>query len=428
MACYYGCVSSLISFTRLFIKAHLVYFMKFKQWLLPVLIIVFAYGLGQLLIALKASPIKRPPVNYSAGVEVMSVQLGELTLLVDSQGNVQPKQRLDLVSEVTGTVLWMTGELVEGGLVKQGQVLLHIDPINYQVALAEAKASLAQANLNLKDEQAEYKRGTAFRSTTSNAGVRQHKLAQVEAEYDSALQRVKKAEQDLAKTRIKAPFDAVIHEKSVEVGQYVSSGNRLFNLLGTKTAEVRLPITASEITYIRPDNNASKLVDLAVTLSASFGALKHYWPAKLVRLENRVDEATRVFYAVAEVENPYELNIEGFPLSVGMFVEARIEGNKVPQAVRVPNSALHDNSEVFLVVDGRIERRKVTVLRREKQTAVITGGLSNGDQIILTRLDLMVDGMFVSVINANTEQPEVKALKVNKPSTTSDRSGVEAGL
>ena len=401
--------------------------MKFKQWLFPVLIIAFAYGLGQVLIALKASPAKRPPVNYSAAVEVMTVQLGPLTLTVDSQGNVQPKQRLDLVSEVSGSVHWVADELVEGGLVKQGQVLLHIDPMTYQVALAEAKASLAQANLNLKDEQAEYKRGTAFRSDTSNTSLRQHKLAQVEAEYNSAQQRVKKAEQDLAKTHIKAPFDAVINEKSVEIGQYVSAGNRLFNLLGTKTAEIRLPVTAAEISYIRPDNNAADLAAPAVELSASFGSLKQYWPAKLVRLENRVDADTRVFYVVAEVANPYQLNTGPLPLSVGMFVEAHIEGDKVQHAVRVPNSALHENNEVFLVVDNRIERRKVTVLRREKQAAVITDGLSNGDQIILTRLDLMVDGMSVSVTNVNVEPAGSESLESVDPlSSVLDDSAQES--
>ena len=406
--------------------------MKLKKWLLPILILVLAYGVGQLLVALKPSPAKRPPVNYSAAVEVMPVQLGELTLTVDSQGTVQPKQHLDLVSEVNGAVQWISDQLVEGGVVKQGQVLLHIDPMDYQVALAEAKASLAQANLNLKDEQAEYKRGTAFRSGSNSANttasLRQHKLAQVEAEFNLAEQRVKKAEQDLAKTHIKAPFDAVINDKSVEIGQYVSSGNRLFNLLGTTTAEVRLPVTAAEISYIRANDSTADLAAPAVDLSASFGNLQQHWPAKLVRVENRVDADTRVFYAVAEIDNPYQLNTGPLPLSVGLFVEAHIEGATTQQAVRIPYNALHQNDEVFLVVDGRIERRKVTVLRREKQAAVISAGLHNGDQIVLTRLDLMVDGMSVSVAKVRPSQITTEPKTSNQSADLAPSSSMQGSL
>lgn len=382
--------------------------MKFKQWLLPVIIIALAFGLGKLLVALRDSPPKRPPVDYSAAVEVLPIHLSPLTLTVESQGTVQPKQRMDLISEVSGSVIWVAKALVEGGRVEQGQVLLHIDPMSYQVAVAEAKASLAQANLNLKDEQAEYKRGAAYRGGKSS-NLRQHKLAQVEAEYNSALERVKKAEQDLLKTHITAPFDAVINEKAVEIGQYVAAGNRLFTLLGTQTAEVRLPITAAEISYIRPEKKEEQQTAPTVDLSASFGSLVQHWPAKLVRLENRVDEDTRVFYVVAEIENPYALNTGPLPLSVGLFVEAHIEGDRIDNAVRIPYSALHESNQVYAVVDGRIERRVVTVFRREKQSAVITDGLKEGDQVVLTRLDLMVDGMSVTVVNKPDETLQAEA-------------------
>ena len=133
------------------------------------------------------------------------------------------------------------------------------------------------------------------------------------------------------------------------------------------------------------------------TLYSRFGATRYSWQARLERLEQRVDEQTRVFFMVAEVDAPYDESRHSWPLSVGLFVQAEIPGQVIPRATRLPRSALHDGDAVFVLREGNMIKRSVTVLRREQDSVIIGEGLASGDRVILSRLDLMVDGMPVAV-------------------------------
>lgn len=358
----------------------------------PLIVLLVAYGLGQLLLALKPDAVVRPAVDFRPQLAVQTVQLESLLLELGSQGSVQARQQIEVISEVSGRVISVDPTLTEGGLVAKGQTLLHIDPIAYQVAVAEARAALAQAELNLEDERREMKRAAEYRSnnTMSVQSQRKHKLAVVETEHVAAKERLRRAEQELGNTVINTPFAAVIRDKQVDIGQYVSAGNKIFSLLGSDRVEVRLPITASQIAYLAPLAQTSR----RVVLQANFGSHRQQWQGRITRLEAMVDTETRVFYAVAEVDNNPEVN--PVPLSIGLFVDALIEGQRVDGKVRMPASALHGD-DVFVVVDGHLQRRGVSVFRRERDQVIVGGGLQAGDQLVLSRLDLMVEGMEVTV-------------------------------
>jgi RND family efflux transporter MFP subunit len=347
--------------------------------------------LVQWMIAAKASAAKKPAQRTIPNVEVSEVQLRTVRFTVESQGTVQPKQRINLISEVAGAAIWVSSKMVNGGEVVQGELLLKIDPINYEVAVAEAKSALANAQLSLADEQAEYKRGTAYglqnkRKTTS---LRKYKLATVEAAYVASKERVRQAEHQLNKTQIIAPFDGLVSAKAVDVGQYVSVGSVLFNLMGTAVAEIELPINMSELQYLSASAESANVV---LHSSVGYGKKQKYqqWQAKLTRVEGFVDEDTRVVKVVAELVNPYGSTVS--PLSMGMFVEADIVGDELVSAIRIPTRALHGD-KVYLAVGGQLMSKPVTIYRQETQQVVISDGLNDGDLLVMTRLDLMVEGM-----------------------------------
>ncbi len=368
--------------------------------LLPVIIIALAVLLGQGLMALQGNPSKKTKVEVSPNVEVLTINRGRQQLYVNSQGTVSAKRTIAWASKVAGRVVWVAPEFMEGTEVAEGVLLLKLDPIDYRVAVANAEASLADANLALTEERSEFRRGTNYRASQqqSAAGsLRQPKLAQVEARVKAAQETLRQAQQDLAATEIKAPFAAIIDNKQVDLGQYVTPGNTLFNLLSTDKAEVRLPITPASIGFIHIAEEGESLLP-KVELMASFGRIKRYWQGRLVRVESRVDSDTRTFFAVAEVDQPYNETIHGSALPVGLFVDATIEGVSIADGVRIPVAALHDNHFVYLVDDGLLQRREVQVLQREDQTVVISGGLDDGDQLVMTKLDLMVEGMHVTVV------------------------------
>ncbi len=130
----------------------------------------------------------------------------------------------------------MAPELLEGSAVKQGTPLLRIDPIDYEVALSTARAAVASAELSLAEVQVVVMRAA---------------IGEAEAQLRAARDRLRQAEADLANTEIVAPFDAIIDIKRIDLGQYVQAGSGLMRLLGTGSVEVRLPLLASDIPFVR---------------------------------------------------------------------------------------------------------------------------------------------------------------------------------
>ncbi|ARN74927.1 efflux RND transporter periplasmic adaptor subunit [Oceanicoccus sagamiensis] len=368
--------------------------------LLPVAIIIVAVLIAQAMIALQTAPAKKPNVQPSPNVEVSTIKNGPLTLSVRSQGTVGARRTIEWASEVAGRVIWVSPSFVEGAHIEAGTLLMKLDPTDYQVALAEAEASVADANLSLTEERNEFRRGTTYRSNnkqSATASLRQPKLALVEARYKAAEEKLKQAKADLAATEIRAPFDAVVDNKQVDLGQYVSSNAVLFTLYSTNTAEVRLPVTAAEIYFIEAiPAEGGELPK--VELSANFGMTRQQWQGRLVRIERRVDANTRTFFVVADVDQPYNAEQYPIPLSVGLFVDAVIDGITIESGVRIPRSALHGDNFVYVVDNSTLVSRQVTVARRERDAIVISDGLKDGDQVVMTKLDLMVEGMQITVV------------------------------
>jgi RND family efflux transporter MFP subunit len=349
--------------------------------LLPIVIVgIAAAGASVMISSRPALPKKAGAVSLPV-VEVMTSKPSTVAITLQSRGSVTPKRDIELVSEVAGKVVEVAPEFVEGGQVRQGATLLRIDPIAYEVARSEARAVLASARFSLAE---------------ARVVVMKAAIEEAQARVDAAEDRLRQAEADLVKTRIVAPFDAIIDNKRADLGQYIQTGTSVTRLLGTSSVEIRLPLLAADVPFVRygqlPDGTWPR-----ARLTARFGDIEHEWEARLVRMEQRVDEQTRVFYLVAEVDAPYDEVRHGRALSVGMFVQAEIQGTEIAEANRLPRSALHDGNHVYVVEQGVLEQRSVKLLRRDADTVIVGKGLEPGDLVLLSRLDLIVAGMPVAV-------------------------------
>jgi len=311
-------------------------------------------------------------------VQVVNVQLGDVPVVIVAHGDVRARYELELASEVTGRVEWVAPEFEPGEIVTAGAVLLRIDPVNYQLALAQAKAALATANIALAD---------------ARALKRQAAIGEGELNIEAARQRIVKAEQDLAYTQIKAPFDAVIDQQLVEYGQFISAGRAVARLLSSDTAEVTLPVTAAEAGFLGDS------VGARVELTAQIGEQQQHWQGRLTRIESRVDQQARVVPVVVEVDSPYDPKAHQYTLPLGLFVTAELPGRPVSAAVRLPGSVLHSDDSVFVLQHGALHRKRVNVVHREGNTVVINGGLQTGDRVVTTRLEVMFEGLKVALVD-----------------------------
>lgn len=351
---------------------------KAIKLLVPVGIVVAAVLLAMAMVGSREELQTSDAVQPSPRVQAVEVALTEVPITIVAHGTVTSRYELELATEVTGRVVWVAPEFESGEIVPAGTVLLRIDPANYQLALAQAKAALSSANMALAD---------------AKALKRQAAIAEGELNIEAARQRVVKAEQDLAYTEIKAPFNAVIDKKLVEFGQFISTGQPVMRLLSSDTARVTLPVTPAEAGFLEESIGAP------VILSAQIGEHQVQWEARVARIEARVDTLTRVIPVVVEVDTPYDIGVHTRSLPPGLFVTAMLPGQPVHSAVRLPSSVLHADDSVFVVADNALRRKRVNIIHREGDTVVINGGLEPGDQVVTTRLDLMFEGMKVELAN-----------------------------
>lgn len=311
-------------------------------------------------------------------VEVQTVRTGKVPVTVIAHGNVRAWRELALAAQVTGRVVWQSPRFEPGVRVAADEALLRIDPTDYRLALAEARQALASAELALADARA----------------LRQSKRQEEAAAMVAAAQaRIDRAQRDLANTEIRAPYAAVIDEQNVEVGQYVAAGTVVGRILGSERAEIRLPVVPQDIAFVDADS------DVPVQLSASVGQRERQWRGRLSRIEARIDDQTRVYPVVVEVEHPLDTARHAEALPFGLFVRAEISGRPIDGAVVIPQAALHGDDDVFLLVEGQLRRRHVTVERLSEGGALVSSGLEDGDRVVVTRLDLMFEGMQVALID-----------------------------
>lgn len=348
----------------------------------PLLIIVIALVIAKGMIGSRKQLEPSDAQRVLPQVQTIAVQLGDVPVTLASHGNVNADIELELASEVTGRVLWVAPEFEPGEQVLADTVLLRVDPVSYQLALAEAEAALASA-----------------RTVLANAKALKQRASITEAELNikAVQRRIAKAKQDLAYTEIRAPFDAIIDKKNVEIGQFVSTRQGLARLLSSGAAHISLPFTATQAALLRDAQKAAALV------TADVGEEQRQWAATLLRVESRVEQQSRVVPVVVQVDSPYDLTVHPYPLPLGLFVRVAISGMPIAAAVRLPNSVLQNGDGVYVVVNGELRRREVSIVHREGDYIVINGGLEHGDQVVLTRLDVMFEGMQVELTAANRD-------------------------
>lgn len=373
--------------------------MKFpKRAFIPPLIIVGAVVLAVLASMTAEPPKQREQSKPAAMVEVLEVSPRDMTFIVDSQGTVKPKHSTMLVAEVTGQIVDVADNYNAGGFFKEGDMLIQVDPSDYEVAVQQARAALLQAQSELEQEKARARvaeeEWAAFEEGKApELGLRKPQLASAVAAVESAEANLAKAERDLERTTIKAPFDSVLRSKEANLGQFVSTGSQIALVFDTRTAEVRLPLSDLDMTYIK--DPAAVEEKPRVQLESLVSGQSATWQGRLVRTEGVLDESSRVIYGVVEVKDPYNLNAETHPvpLRYGRFVQAKIEGTAAQDVMEVPTYAINPDGSVWTVPENReLEKRDVEVVRTQGNTSLISAGLENGEKVVLTQLKNALPG------------------------------------
>ncbi len=372
---------------------------------LPIAIIIVGFGLAAALLKTGPSITPQAPVAKPPLVRALTVQPADFEFEATARGTVMPRSEADLIAEVSGRVVELSQSLVTGGFFKEDDVLLRIDPLDYEIALEQASAQVQRAVSELATARKNYERqrNLSKRQSTSESleDDARNRLQIAEAAQREAKARLAIAERDLERTVVRAPYDGRVRTEQVDLGQFLNRGSRLAKLYAIDAAEVRLPIKDDELAFLNislRDGSAWQKRP-SVSLSAEFAGAVHRWSGEIVRTEGELDPKTRMIQLVASVADPYR---EGTtPLPVGLFVDAVITGGVQPNIVRLPRVAMVSPREVYIVDSSdRLVRRTVTVLRSQGDFVYINDGLIAGDRVCLSRLATAMPGMKVRVENS----------------------------
>ena len=357
----------------------------------------------------RPATIIEEPVRTIVTVDVTEVVKQNLRIPIQAQGTVTPLQETSVMSEVNGRIIEVSPSFIVGGFVSKDDVLLRIDPRNYETSLLRAEASVKSAQSNLAQEtgrakvaEQEWKktpRGKQRTQASKDLYLRKPQLDQALAQMLAAQADLNTARDNLERTSIRAPYDALIRTKHSELGQFVAAGTPLADLFSVEYAEVRLPIPQNKLEYLELPELGAMQNGSPIDLYTEVGGQVKHWNAYLHHTEGVFDARSRVLFSVARIEDPYGLqHPHSEPLRIGTFVNASIQGKELVDIVRLPRYIIRAGNNVWVIDEtGLLRTRNVTLLRTGGDFVYVSAGLNDGELVSLTTLDNSFEGAQVRI-------------------------------
>ena len=335
-------------------------------------------------------------------VDVVTVERDTVQPTIEAMGTVQPSQDIMLSPRVSGRVIRRSDNFTPGGYVEEGEVLLQIDPSDYRNTLQQRKSELRQAESDLTLEmgrqdvaQQDYQLLADSLSGANKALVlRRPQLNSARSAVESARAAVEQAQLELQRTTIRAPFDAQIVGRNVNVGSQVAPGDNLGRLVGLDTYWVEATVPLSKVRWL-------SLPDEGGTASSVRVRNRTAWPegqhreGRLFRLVGTLEEQTRMARVLIEVPDPRAYrsdNADRPTLMIGSYVETAIQAEPLENVVRLNRDYVRDDETVWVMEDDKLQIRDAKIVFRDAQYAYVAEGLNDGDQVVTTNLSTVSDG------------------------------------
>ncbi len=382
------------------------------KWALSIGVVAAAIGAAVILIATKAEPPRAEKPLEGTLVDVIQISARRHDVDLHAKGTVVPAQEVVLQAELGGRVIWQSPELVAGGRFNEGQPIVRIDPRDYQLAVESARSQVNQAKLELALEK---RRGEVAKREWNAFGEmdvseEQSALAQREPQLEStrlalkaAQSALKKAQLDLTRTTLRAPFNAMVVSESVDTGQLISPQSSVARLVGTDEfhVQVSVPVSALRTVSARTDDRPGS--EAKIVQHAGDETIERR--GEVIRELPDLDPGGAMARLLVRIENP--LGKKGdLPLLLGSFVDVAIEAEPIEDAIRLPRVALRNGRNVYVMNDqDTLEIRDVEIAWTEPDAVLVTGGLEANERVVTSRIPTPVPNMLLRTL-APTPRPE----------------------
>jgi RND family efflux transporter MFP subunit len=344
-------------------------------------------------------------------VEVSPVERGSFRPTITAMGTVRPEREIMLSPRVGGEIIALSGSFTPGGFVEQGEVLLQIDPADYETALLQRRSELRQASANLELElgrqelaKKDYEdlKGT-ISSEYETLVLRAPQLNTARAQVEAAQAAVRRAELDLERARIRAPFAAHILSREANVGSQVSPGEPLGRLVGIESYWVEATVPVAQLRWLAFPSSGEATGSAAEVRNRAAWPEGVYREARVHQLIGALEAQTRLARVLLTVADPlaHEPASAGQPpLMVGSYVEVRIDGEPIENVIRMNRDFLRQNDTVWVNADGVLRIREVEVVFSDEQFVYIASGLDETDLVVTTNLSSVFEGAALRLAGA----------------------------
>lgn len=394
---------------------------KAVRILAPLAVIAVGVAIAALLVITRPTPQRSTPEPIATRVRVDRVELTDRPVRVSAMGTVVAAQQIDLRPEVSGRIVEQHDQLIPGGIIRAGETLVRIDPRDYRLALEDAKASLEKAEYELAMERGRQKVARRefelLRSDTDELSeeeyalaLRKPHIANVRAALEAAKSRVERARLDIARTRVEAPFNAMVQSEAVDLGQLVNAQTTLAQLVGTDAFWVRASVPVSALEWIHPDDEEGTRVEIRHAQGRAAPIVKS---GRVLKLLGDLDPKGRMARLLVRVDDPLDLERPAGarrPLLLGAYVDVTLSGRTAERVAVIPRVALRAGDEVWIMNDDdQLEVRGVTTTFRGRDDVYVAAGLREGDRLITSRIAAPVPGMALKLADGDESETEPRA-------------------
>ena len=411
-----------------------------------VVVLALSLTVAVLLITLRPKAQRQVKTETGRLVEVLAVKAKDLNMIIDGYGTVKPMETLKLAAEIRGRIIDTHSSFKEGSFIKNGVVLIKIDPRTYRlevdrqsIQIEQTEAEIKKLEQEIKNLDASIKISKADAALSKTDFARLKKLSirnvvakttldQAEQRYLASLERLQglenqlaltgplkerlkaqldmgkvmlcQAKLDLEKTGIIAPFDGWVLIKDVEKGRHVSAGQYMGSIYKDGALDVEIRIPAKDLKWFATDWKQDAMPDVEIIFRDNSS---YKWKGRVARIKAQMNEKTRTLPVVVEIDTDSikDKIKSGIQLRPGMFVTVLIKGKKIKQVFVLPRHVVHTGDVVYIMTDNCLKIRPVNILRSVRDLVYIDKGLSDGDLVIKSPLSGAVDGMKVRINKEN---------------------------
>ncbi len=381
--------------------------------LLPVLLLALGVGVAWRFMSSAPRPGRGERKAATPLVDVMTVRRGPVSTKVKCMGVVAPAIEVELNPEVSGTIIHMADGFAPGGRINQGDEILTLDPRDYEIEVVKQKSAVAQAAADVqiedgyqkvvKDELKYLQDASRLTIKETDLVLRKPNYAQVLAVLASAKADLDKARLDLDRTKITAPFNALVIERDANIGAYVSEQEALGTLVGTDEYWIEAAVPLDRLANI--DFDAKGGAPARIISQTGEGE----WTGRALRPTGTLTDKTRMAKVLITVADPLGLKKDdpGPTLVLDDYVSVEIEGRPLANAVALPRETLREGGVVWVLSDGRLDIREVDPVWKDGEHIYIASGLEDGDQVVMTELGAPVAGMRLTATGGGEDKKKL---------------------